>query len=1262
MYDTEGAADLTAGFALKGVTSKFPGLRDIEGDDAFSNAKLGASAISDPGYELTKESFGDKMVDAQVSSVGKDRLLAPLLRESRKGDSDFEKFKASAYQKLINIDFIRNSSFGESLIKNYKKSLANEKYFDILSRFDTEKEEEGDRAYIEEYKKKYASGYVPNFTAINDAISREMAAGIPRDKIYIDQNNSLKSPSNPEGLLVANRDDEPNGGKQGIKRAISEGKNPKTYGKANAARGFIPNYSVASGSVNLFSKLAAKAASTAKTGAKGLASEGVTLAKFSAFTAVFGSLTFSLEDLKDGFKDIVEFLNDSSDAIKEEASLRDSFIKELQKEKAKSDPNESRVKDLENLVNGSENQIKKLEEGSKSVKAAAFSLADTFFNLGDIITGFGGEKGDKLLEKTLGPDQASKYTDKSEFDKVMGGYAGILTALTGRAGVIANLVGTGVGMGAGYLQSQFGDSGAGGKYYNSGSWIDSEDRGKKWDDPTRQMRNNDIIGEYINRGYSFSKRERSEGTFSDLQDGERNFLANVFEDKKNTLTRKRQQTSDELAQAKDDLTLNPDRGEAEKRIQQLTSKLEKIDSAMESLDWKDFINNFAEGVDARRTGESPLAKGIREADGKPLTNREFQELSDETEKYGELDYKITIEAQEIRKEIDRVKGLFDKETVSFKFDVKNVRSQLERTIDEVSFQGSAAQVEMQGDKDELRKRANRSMYSDYETFPTVTSGERMTVESYLASQSSEMDKIQFKRKDALIGQASSDKFADVFTELSKNLNSSGRGNALLERERAMSDLSSAQVALAGASPEDQEAAQQRVDQLTANLSQINSNIASRKDTAADATPEGEIQRDKLQKIQESAKILNSGDKYDQKQALEDIFKNLEGLNLEGGGSEIKEKILEAAAEVSKERTELFIDQEKAKYTNELDLLEKQKGILNEFISKFNASFKENIKGTRDSFISLTRNQRPVAQNAAALAGAKIGGGETDNAQVISARLNAANRITQTFDDQNFSGLVSPEQLAQFRSQTTSQIVSGGNFTALENVNEQASINLQNKIKDGKFNEEEKSAATQVAKGSLRGVASDIVNSGDSQLASRGQELQSLLSNPEASIGKILEAVEGLNIDSSNLSEGVQIALQEKVATALGAIGGITSSVEGNATVNQSKDVNASITEFSKKLELFASAIPENKFPDIVKTLESNTDLLQTAIGSITTKFDNLNKVSKGLEDSLGEFKKVVDSFKPDEKDQEKLKAMEAAINAVYDATKKLKPDNSVPKE
>jgi hypothetical protein len=44
---------------------------------------------------------------------------------------------------------------------------------------------------------------------------------------------------NPNGLMVANRIDEPMGGSQGIARARKEGANPMTYGAAN---GFVPNY------------------------------------------------------------------------------------------------------------------------------------------------------------------------------------------------------------------------------------------------------------------------------------------------------------------------------------------------------------------------------------------------------------------------------------------------------------------------------------------------------------------------------------------------------------------------------------------------------------------------------------------------------------------------------------------------------------------------------------------------------------------------------------------------------------------------------------------------------------------------------------------------------------------------------------------------------------------------------------------------------------------------------------------------------------
>jgi hypothetical protein len=84
-----------------------------------------------------------------------------------------------------------------------------------------------------------AEGFIPNFSAVNDAIKREQSAGVPKSAIYLDSSPQLKSSRNPSGLMVANTIDEPKGGYQGIQRAKKEGKNPKMYG---AAGGFVPNY------------------------------------------------------------------------------------------------------------------------------------------------------------------------------------------------------------------------------------------------------------------------------------------------------------------------------------------------------------------------------------------------------------------------------------------------------------------------------------------------------------------------------------------------------------------------------------------------------------------------------------------------------------------------------------------------------------------------------------------------------------------------------------------------------------------------------------------------------------------------------------------------------------------------------------------------------------------------------------------------------------------------------------------------------------
>lgn len=84
------------------------------------------------------------------------------------------------------------------------------------------------------------SGHVPNFSdPLRDAVSREMAAGVPRDRIRIEKSNELKGPQNPMGLAVTNTRDEPMGVSQGIKRAKSMGIDPKKHG---ASSGVIPNF------------------------------------------------------------------------------------------------------------------------------------------------------------------------------------------------------------------------------------------------------------------------------------------------------------------------------------------------------------------------------------------------------------------------------------------------------------------------------------------------------------------------------------------------------------------------------------------------------------------------------------------------------------------------------------------------------------------------------------------------------------------------------------------------------------------------------------------------------------------------------------------------------------------------------------------------------------------------------------------------------------------------------------------------------------
>jgi TP901 family phage tail tape measure protein len=84
--------------------------------------------------------------------------------------------------------------------------------------------------------KKASDGFIPNFSTLNEAIDRELTAGVSPSRVRIGKDKRLTSAYNPLGLGVYNTKDEPLGLGQGVSRA---GNGAKTAG---AASGFIPNF------------------------------------------------------------------------------------------------------------------------------------------------------------------------------------------------------------------------------------------------------------------------------------------------------------------------------------------------------------------------------------------------------------------------------------------------------------------------------------------------------------------------------------------------------------------------------------------------------------------------------------------------------------------------------------------------------------------------------------------------------------------------------------------------------------------------------------------------------------------------------------------------------------------------------------------------------------------------------------------------------------------------------------------------------------
>ncbi|MDB4314552.1 phage tail tape measure protein [bacterium] len=215
--------------------------------------------ISGEGYKGALRAASGAMFDAAVNSALQYSV------KNKKGGGNFDvRLNAGETRKNIqgdNVDLkdyfktlFGGGAIPESGLADFKYSASDSAVDSMIGKIEKEYSRKfesranslkdgGVKSKNTKGKNGKSGGYIPNFAALQDSIGREMAAGVPKSQIYIDQDNRLKGPQNPTGAMVANSIDEPLGGKQGISRALQSGINPKKHGMASG--GYIPNFAPA---------------------------------------------------------------------------------------------------------------------------------------------------------------------------------------------------------------------------------------------------------------------------------------------------------------------------------------------------------------------------------------------------------------------------------------------------------------------------------------------------------------------------------------------------------------------------------------------------------------------------------------------------------------------------------------------------------------------------------------------------------------------------------------------------------------------------------------------------------------------------------------------------------------------------------------------------------------------------------------------------------------------------------------------------------
>jgi hypothetical protein len=1094
-------------------------------------------------------------------------------------------------------------------------------------------------------KKTAASGFIPNFAAVNDAISREMEAGVPRDKIYIDQDDSLKSTFNREGYLVANTDHEPKGGKQGIKRAKREGKNPKTYGQNFAARGFVPNFvfGAAGGSPAAGGGPQAAAAAAASVAALTSASNSAAPALNNVGKAgktavapldktgkgmkrlVNGAFGFSVV-LSSTLPYLQQFAGAvalDEEALKRENEARNKAVKSLEEEKAKgASANAESIKSIEA-------EIQKRDESIASIEQEALKFAESFASatggITNVITSL------SILVPAIKNGIAAFRAAQVASAAIVagGGSGGAIAVLTkfGLPGVIAAAVTAGLLAGFYKWESTKQDK----EERNALKFqIDTAglNLGRLSTDIAKIQLIIDALGEASKEGYETIKlaAEGMRSEFQRLNDEigvsgasskitQAEGLDKIISGGKDFITQQNlRKTRDPFEQQRIVKNRETERAgpEADRELQRSRAKVAlDMKGAQEDLytALEPYLNQGTATSDAANAAKAAISAG-------EVPQGVFSKDSDKLSRPllpGALrdavpDEKPIVPVIEIDTPIDST-SILDLEAIGSAASARTAAllNKNKGMSDLEALDSYSAAAMLSSEAMEIAK-ANEAAWAaaqnayDPTLIPNVSAAElRENEVSRLGGRTQQQERLE-RQKGGGAGILEKDKreaneFAEsVKQELSKSSKESQ--TELLKAFRAF------------------EAASEDLKNTTAGVGGpplLNpGNIVSNQEANMKAFSES---RDALKALIQQRAEASGGDVGAVTQAFDENSARFE--------------------EGVKAQTDAFIKDQISRKQIEQNSLQQQKEVLDQFIDNFNASFLQNAERGADLFAeamasgSGTRIQENIAQ----LQGASLGTGMTGSSDVFAQRQEALIQMMSSLESSGFFQSVGTgEEQAKFRSQFAGEVLGGGEITALQGALGAQSGNLQRQLSaknlDGTENllgkqiNSDPNARSAIASSTLAykeiltKLREAAVVKGDTNLTADVDKRLATLSDPNATAQQKI-AAGNIGLEGTKLDDTTQTEFQKQLISAGGAIQSVIDLLKGESVANATNELGIKIEENVKYLETLRDAFK----------ITAEDISLTTMVESITKSSDGFTEIIENLKESATSFKQELDRVK-----------------------------------